>query len=148
MKKEIRILLIVVLVFMLIGVRVIIEPCFYDPLITYFKNDYLHKSIPSLHISKYLFNIFLRYFLNTILSLIIIYLVFKNLKSLIFSVKFYLVAFLILTFTLFLVLKFNFTENYIFLFYVRRFLIHPLFLFILLPAFYYEHIKNKKKPFK
>jgi exosortase F-associated protein len=144
MKKEIRIFLIVLFCIMLIAIRAFVEPFFYDPLILYFKNDYLHKAIPKVNTSQYFVHIFLRYFLNTSLSLAIIYLIFNNLKTLLFSLKFYIIAFIILNFLLFIMLKFSIFDSYIFIFYVRRFLIHPLFLLILIPAFYYQKIIAKE----
>jgi exosortase F-associated protein len=144
MKKEIRIFLIVLFCIMLIAIRAFVEPFFYDPLILYFKNDYLHKAIPKVNTSQYFVHIFLRYFLNTSLSLAIIYLIFNNLKTLLFSLKFYIIAFIFLNFLLFIMLKFSIFDSYIFIFYVRRFLIHPLFLLILIPAFYYQKIIAKE----
>jgi exosortase F-associated protein len=144
MKKEIRIFLIVLFCIMLIAIRAFVEPFFYDPLILYFKNDYLHKAIPKVNTSQYFVHIFLRYFLNTSLSLAIIYLIFNNLKTLLFSLKFFIIAFIILNFLLFIMLKFSIFDSYIFIFYVRRFLIHPLFLLILIPAFYYQKIIAKE----
>jgi exosortase F-associated protein len=47
----------------------------------------------------------------------------------------------------FSVLYFNLNaQNVMGLFYVRRFLIHPLFILILLPAFYYYRLKKRENP--
>ncbi len=144
MRKSVRILLIVVLLFLLISIRAFLQPYFYDPLLYYFKGDYLNASIPELNFGTYFLNIFYRYTLNTIISLAIIYLVFNDVKVLYFSVKFYFLAFLALGLMLFILLKFNVTQNYMLIFYIRRFLIQPLFVFILLPAFYYQKLKSPK----
>lgn len=144
MRKSVRILLIVVLFMMLILIRAVVQPYFYDPLLDYFKHDYLNASVPKLDFGAYFLNIFYRYFLNTIISLAIIYLVFYDVKSLYFSIKFYVLAFAVLSLMLFVLLKFNITQNYLLTFYVRRFLIQPLFVFILLPAFYYQKLRSPK----
>ena len=144
MRKSVRIGLIVVLFLMLILVRALVQPYFYDPLLDYFKHDYLNASIPELNFGAYFLNIYYRYFLNTVISLAIIYLVFDDKKALYFSVKFYVLAFAVLSLMLFILLKFNVTQNYLLTFYVRRFLIQPLFVFILLPAFYYQRLKSGK----
>ncbi len=144
MRKSVRILLIVVLLFMLISIRAFLQPYFYDPLLDYFKHDYLNASIPELNFGAYFLNIFYRYTLNSIISLAIIYLVFNDVKVLYFSVKFYILAFLALSLILFILLKFNVTQNYMLIFYIRRFLIQPLFVFILLLAFYYQKLKSPK----
>ncbi|WP_457618773.1 exosortase F system-associated membrane protein [Lutibacter sp.] len=140
MKRKIQILLIVLLFLLLIAVRVFIQPYFYDPLIDYFKNDYLHTVVPSLNFSKFFLHVFYRYTLNTIISLAIIYLFFNTLKTVFFSVKFYIITFVIFSLLLFMFLKLDF--DYKLIFYTRRFLIQPLFLFLLLPAFYYQQLKK------
>ncbi len=140
MKRKFQILLIVLLFTLLIAVRVFVQPYFYDPLIEYFKNDYLHTEIPNLDFSKFFLNVFYRYTLNTIISLVIIYLFFNNLKIVFFSIKFYIIAFVIFSLSLFVFLKLDF--DYKLVFYTRRFLIQPLFVFLLLPAFYYQQLKK------
>lgn len=144
MRKSVRILLIVVLLFMLISIRAFLQPYFYDPLLDYFKGNFLYTSIPDLNFGTYFLNIFYRYALNSIISLAIIYLVFNDVKVLYFSAKFYILAFLALSLMLFILLKFNVTQNYMLIFYIRRFLIQPLFVFILLPAFYYQKLLSAK----
>jgi len=129
---------------MLILIRAVVQPYFYDPLLDYFKHDYLNASIPELNFGAYFLNIFYRYSLNTVISLVIIYLVFYDIKALYFSIKFYVLVFVVLSLMLFILLKFNDTQNYLLTFYVRRFLIQPLFVFILLPAFYYQRLKSGK----
>ena len=141
MKKIVRITFIVVLFLILIAVRAIVQPYFYDPLIEYFEGDYLHTSIPEINLGAFFLNVFYRYTLNTIISLAIIYVVFNNLKVIKFSIKFYIIAFILLGIVLFILLKFDLNLGYRLTFYVRRFLIHPLFLLILLPAFYYQKLK-------
>ncbi len=144
MKMAFRIGLVLVLILTLIGVRAFLEPLFYDPLITYFKNDSLTKPIPDLNFSNYFFNIFLRYTLNSLISIAIIYVIFQNIKTLIFTIKFYIFSFFIFFFLLFIFLYFENISNNLILFYLRRFLIQPLFLFILLPAFYYQKLQNTR----
>jgi len=130
-----------VLFLMLILIRAVVQPYFYDPLLDYFKHDYLYTTIPELNFGAYFLNIFYRYALNTLISLAIIYLAFNDVKALYFSVKFYILVFVVLGLMLFILLKFNVSQNYLLTFYVRRFLIQPLFVFILLPAFYYQKRK-------
>ncbi len=144
MNKKTRILLIGILFLMLIGVRIIGQNYFYDPLIKYFKNDYLYTGIPDLEIMKFWAFLALRYLMNTGISLLIIYLSFYNMKTLNFSVKFYVIAFVIFGLLLWVLLNFDLNLGYRLTFYIRRFLIHPLFLLILLPAFYYQKLKMRK----
>lgn len=138
MKKQVRILLIIFLFLLLILVRAFRANLFYDPFIHYFEHDYLHLPIPEYDTLKLFFNIFLRYTINTIISLAIIYLAFQKKGLVRFSVKFYIAAFIGLSITYYILLKIGFQNGYLFGFYVRRFLIHPVFVLVLLPAFYYQ----------
>lgn len=138
MKKEIRIGLIVALFFLLILVRSFASTVFYDPFIDFFKNDYLKSTFPEFITSKLLVSLFFRYILNTLISLAIIYLFFQKKQLVLFSVKFYTITFVVLSIAYFILLKTEFSSGYLLAFYVRRMLIHPIFLLILLPAFYYQ----------
>lgn len=138
MDKKYRIILIVLLFFVLVMIRAYASKLFYDPFIVYFKNDYLYEPIPVFSGSKLLIDLFFRYTLNSIISLLIIYVAFQNRDFVIFSIKFYAIAFVVLTITFFIILRGELEHGYLFAFYVRRFIIHPLFVLILLPAFYYK----------
>lgn len=143
MNKIVRIILVCLLFGLLIAIRGYVAPYFYDPLNHYFNRDYLTTSVPSLEFGRYFFNLFLRYSLNTIVSLVIIYLLFMDKSLLKFAVKFYVIAFIFLGVFLFVILKYFNSEGYMLLFYVRRFLIHPLFVVVLIPAFYYQKLQTK-----
>ena len=140
LKKPYRIILIGILFLLLIMVRAFELQLFYDPFIVYFKNAYLHEPIPVFSGSKLLISLIFRYALNTIISLAIIYLAFQNTSFVKFSIKFYAIAFILLSITFFIILKGELQHGYLFAFYIRRFLIHPLFVLLLLPAFYYKHL--------
>lgn len=141
MSKTTKIVFIGLLFLMLIAVRAFVQPYFYDPLIEYFKGNYLYNTFPEINLGYLFLNIFYRFLLNTIISLTIIYVVYSDLKVLRFSVKFYAIAFVLLCLFLFLLLN-DHHQGYRLVFYVRRFLIHPIFLLILLPAFYYQKLKD------
>jgi len=138
MDKKYRIIIILLLFFVLVLVRAFELQLFYDPFIKYFKNDYLYDPIPVFSGSKLLVSLVFRYGLNAMISLVIIYIAFQNRNFVLFSVKFYLLAFVILSITFFIILKGELAHGYLFAFYIRRFLIHPLFVLLLLPAFYYK----------
>ena len=144
MDKRVRILIIIVLFFALVLVRAFQNQLFYDPFIAYFKNGYLSESIPVFSGSKLLIHLIFRYSLNTMISLAIIYVAFQNIDFLSFSIKFYVLAFVVLSITFFIILKGELANGYLFAFYVRRFLIHPLFVLLLLPAFYYKQLTVKE----
>ena len=133
------------LVLLLAAIRFFEQQLFYDPLIIFFKSDYLLGIIPPMDMAKLMLNLTLRYCLNSAISLAIIYYSFKDFNILKFSALMYAVLYILATaIFIFLVLNIE-REHYLALFYVRRFLIHPLFLLILLPAFHYYRLKNYKK---
>ena len=138
MKKRVRIPITGGLFLLLILVRAFETELFYDPFIEYFKDDYLHKPIPDYNGFILSLNILFRYLINAIISLAIIYFTFQKKGLVKFSVKFYVAAFIVLGFFYFILLKSEMLNGYLFAFYVRRFLIHPVFVLILLPAFYYQ----------
>lgn len=138
MRKRTRIVIIVGLFLLLILVRAIGADIFYDPFIEYFKDDYLNKPIPDYNGFKLSLNIFFRYTINTVISLVIIYVAFQKKGLVRFSIKFYIASFVVMGFLYFILLQFEMVNGHLFTFYVRRFLIHPVFVLILLPAFYYQ----------
>jgi len=138
MNKWLRLVVIGTLILLLILVRAFGENLFYDPFISYFNHDYLYKSIPVFGTFKLFFHLFLRYLLNTLISLGIIYVAFQNKRLIKFSIKFYTVAFIVLALAYYLLLRSGMNNGYLFTFYIRRFLIHPVFVLILFPAFYYQ----------
>lgn len=144
LQKGYRILIIALLFVLLILVRAFANELFYDPFIVYFINDYLHEPIPGFSGWNLLFDLFFRYTLNTLISLNIIYVAFQNRNFVFFSIKFYIIAFIILILTFFIILRGELTNGYLFAFYVRRFIIHPLFVLLLLPAFYYKQLTSKE----
>ncbi|MDX1761745.1 MAG: exosortase F system-associated protein [Christiangramia sp.] len=139
-----RALQIGILILLLAAVRFFEQELFYDPLIQFFKSDYLLGIIPPMDMAKLMMNLTLRYTLNTLISLAIIYVSFRDLNILKFSALLYAILYVAATAVfIFLVLNIE-REHYLALFYVRRFLIHPLFLLILLPAFYYYKLRGFK----
>jgi len=138
MNKYLKIVLLSLLLALLILVRAFQTKLFYDPLIVYFKNDYLYTNIQDIDEFKLLVNMSFRYVINSILSLSLIWVLFENKEYLIFASYFLLIASIILFVVFGVLLKDNFKSGYLLTFYVRRFIIHPLFLLILLPAFYYQ----------
>ena len=144
MDKRVRILIIIVLFFALVLVRAFQNQLFYDPCISFCNYEWRDGSLPAFSGSKLLIHLIFRYSLNTMISLGIIYVAFQNKDFLSFSIKFYVLAFVVLSITFFIILKGELANGYLFAFYIRRFLIHPLFVLLLLPAFYYKQLTVKE----
>jgi len=146
MNRWVRLGIIGILIVLLMLVRAYGTKLFYDPFIAYFRHDYLNDTIPGFNTIKLFFNLFLRYSMNAIISLAIIYVAFQKRQLVIFSIKFYLIAFIVLSIVYYLLLRTGMANGYLFTFYVRRFLTHPIFILVLLPAFYYQQrILSKNK---
>lgn len=111
---------------------------FYDPFLDYFQRDYLDKPFPSFESFKLFWSMFFRYFVNSLFSIIVFYSLFKDKSIIKFTTVLYSLLFVVLISSFFfVVLVLN--ENYNFLlFYLRRFLIQPLFLVLFIPAFYFQ----------
>jgi len=142
MRNPISILLILVLFVFLVLIRVYENELFYDPYLSFFKNDYLHIDSPRREIFKLTMYTTLRYILNSVMSIGIIYLFFKDKSIVKFSTAVFGIAYVILI-ALFLYFVINpRQEDYYLFFNFRRFLIQPVLLLLLLPAFYYYKLKQ------
>lgn len=126
----------------LILVRSFEDELFYDPFLSFFKMDYQNKLLPHLNCYLLFGNLLLRYGINTFFSLIIIRLLFDERKLMVFSGYLFLFLFVILIIVFFGLLHFSKEPDYLILFYIRRFLIQPLFLVLFIPAFYYQQISR------
>lgn len=126
------------MVLLLILVRAFEDTLFYDPYLAYFKMDYTNLPLPETNGLQLFLGLFFRYALNTIISLVIIYISFKDVDITKFASVLYLFFFVILIVAFFLVQAYYGEANKMILFYIRRFLIQPLFLLLFLPAFYYQ----------
>jgi exosortase F-associated protein len=76
-----------------------------------------------------------------LLSLAILWLVFKKKSVLKVATVLYAGLFIFVFIAFVILLDTSDNGNYLLLFYIRRFLIQPIFLLILLPAFYFQHKK-------
>ncbi|TMM30038.1 exosortase F system-associated protein [Polaribacter aestuariivivens] len=143
MNKYIKIILTIILVLLLFVIRAFSEELFYDPLIEYFKNDYLYSKIPKIDVWHLMIDMLFRYILNSLVSLGIIWVLFERKDYLKFTGFFLMAAFTVLIIAFVLLLRNQFENGYLLPFYIRRFIIHPLFLLLLLPAFYYQKLSNR-----
>ncbi|WP_345142447.1 exosortase F system-associated membrane protein [Flavobacterium ginsengiterrae] len=140
-KKAIFISVIIVFCFGLI--RAFEKTLFYDPFLVYFESTFKEQPLPNVDLFKLFYNLLFRFALNTFLSLLLIYVLFKDRGVLNFSIFLYS-FFGILLFAMFFIVLFYFPENTWLLFYVRRFIIQPIFVLLFIPAFYYQ-FQNLKK---
>jgi exosortase F-associated protein len=138
MDKVITFVSVFIMTVLLVLIRVFEQDLFYDPFLSFFKNDYLYIDSPRREVFKLTSFTSLRFLLNTILSLGILYALFKDKNIIKFSTLIYGVSYVILI-SIFLYFVINpRKEDYYLFFNIRRFLIQPLLLLLLIPAFYYH----------
>ncbi len=142
MNNKTKYILLFVLFGLLVLIRVFENELFYDPYLTFFQNDYLYIDNPRREIFKLTVFTALRYVLNTVISLAILYVVFKDKSMIKFSVLIYGLSFIILILIYLYFVVNPKQEQYYLFFNMRRFLIQPIILLVLLPAFYYYKLKH------
>ena len=137
-RHKVRIAFAMLFVVMLAFIRAFEDTLFYDPFLNYFKIDYYNLPLPEINPLEFFLGLVFRYLLNTILSLGIIYSIYRDFNSLKFASILYLIFFIILVCSFFIVLSYFGETNKMTLFYIRRFIIQPIFLLLFIPAFYYQ----------
>lgn len=140
-KREILILIIGAI--LLATIRFFQEELFYDPFINFFKYDSAKKQLPEYNAMKLFFSLFFRYFLNSVITVGVLYGIFKDFALVKLSSGLLILFFLILIVLFFISL--NYIDDNMILFYIRRFLIQPLFLLLFLPAFYFQKLTSSKE---
>lgn len=142
MSKSTKFILLFILFALLAMIRYFENELFYDPYLSFFENDYLYLDNPRREVFKLTVFTTLRYVLNSVISLGILFVIFKDRNIIKFSTFIYGIAYLILL-ALFLYFVLNpRKEDYYLFFNIRRFLIQPLILLLLLPAFYYNKLRQ------
>lgn len=139
-----EVVFVILAVFGLIAVRFLAPVVFYDPLIAFFhQSDYQIKSLPPIHFDSLFFSLLLRFLLNSVLTLVIIKGIFKRDELIRLTAIILSVLFVLFTPVLFYLVWNSSPENYQFIFYIRRILIHPILALILIPAYLYHQKKSK-----
>lgn len=142
-KTYVKHIIAITAVLLLIVVRLFEKQFFDDGLIVFFQHDYLTQNLPALSIGRTLLTDSIRFWLNALLSIVILYVYFKQQGLLKFLIIFYATGFAVSIILMYFALQNYHAGHYVFLFYTRRFLIQPLLLFILLPALLYQQYQKK-----
>jgi exosortase F-associated protein len=144
--SKIKIIQIVFLIGLFGLIRAFENQLFYDPFLNYFKTEN-PANYPKFDWLALLWSLFFRYALNALISLGLLYILFNDIDLVRFSGFLFAVFFVILL-VLFSVVLFYFDESQkMILFYVRRFLIQPIFILLFIPGFYFQKVtifENKK----
>ncbi len=139
--KLFRNVTIVLLLFLIILIRAFENQIFNDPLLEFFKKDFSSLSLPEVSNFSYFLVLFFRYFINSALSIGMIYFVFNEIELVKLSLVLYVLFFVILMFCFFTVANISYDNQKWHLFYIRRFIIQPIFLLLFVAGFYYQKRK-------
>jgi exosortase F-associated protein len=138
LQNKMKIFWIVLLIALFAVIRLFENQLFYDPFLDFFKSEFQLLRLPTFDGFRLFLSLFLRYLLNSIVSLAIIYVAFKEVELVKFSALLYGIFFVILTIVFFSIIHFYGNTNNLLLFNIRRFLIQPIFVLLFVPAFYYQ----------
>jgi exosortase F-associated protein len=142
LKNKAKVGLGLILIGLLIAIRAFEDQLFYDPFLNYFKDNYTNLPFPVINPIKLFLSLGFRYYLNSMVSLALLYLLFKDTKIIKFTIFLYVLFGSVLLISFFFIYLKLGEESKMTLFYVRRFIIQPIFIMLFIPAFYYQ---NKMK---
>ena len=140
LQNKIRFFVGLCLVLGLVSIRAFENELFYDPFLSYFKRDFQELPFPDYDSFRLIVGLFYRYALNSALSLGLLFLIFQQIQLIKFTVVLYFFFFIVLILLFFTLVKYYGTQGSWMLFYVRRFLIQPIFGLLFIPAFYYQKL--------
>ena len=130
-------------IFGLIAVRIVETQLFYDPFQEYFHLANKNAPFPNFDWIPLILNYLFRFGINLFLSATIVHLIFKNKQWTLQAIVLMLIVFVI-TFPLYLYCIYTeFEVGYLFSFYMRRFVIQPIILLLIIPLFYYRKQTQK-----
>ncbi|WP_162072400.1 exosortase F system-associated membrane protein [Chryseobacterium fistulae] len=122
----------------LMSVRIFEDTIFYDPFLNYFHEANKNISFPDYTWGKLIMSHLFRFILNLFFSCLIIYCLFRN-KEWTIQGGILLIIIFGITFPIYLYCIYDrFELGYLFSFYMRRFVIQPLILLLIVPMFYYR----------
>lgn len=142
MNKVTKYIGLIILFLGLVLIRAFEDVLFYDPYLTFFENDFLYIDSPRREVAKLVLYTSFRFLLNTLLSLGILFLIFKDKSIIKFSILIFSLAYILLLIPFLYFVIHPKQEDYYLFFNIRRFLIQPIGLILLLPAFYYYKLNR------
>lgn len=138
MNKWISKLLVITGILGLVGVRFLEDQLFYDPFLSYFKQTHKAGDFPDFSWLPLVMGYLFRFILNLIFSLVVVQFLFQNRQWTIQAALLMILVFLV-TFPIYLYCIYTeFSWGSLFSFYMRRFVIQPLALLLIIPIFYYR----------
>ncbi len=133
-----------IFIVLMVCVRIFEVELFHDPLYYYFHSNFQLYDLPNLSNWKIVAGTSLRYLFNMVLSLWIIWFLYKKKSFIDAALWVYLFAYVVLMITFLFLLEANSDFMKMALFYVRRFLTQPILLLVLVAGFYFLKAKESK----
>ncbi|MFW0738376.1 exosortase F system-associated membrane protein [Flavobacterium sp. T12S277] len=143
LEHKFKLIIAIAIVLCFAVIRAFENQLFYDPFLRYFDGNFKNLPFPEVETFALFWNLLLRYVLNAILSLVLIYTLFQDRDMFQFSLFLY-AFFAVLLLVMFFVILECFPQWNWLLFYVRRFIIQPIFVLLFISAFYYQQQNLKK----
>ena len=122
----------------LIGVRALEDTIFYDPFLNYFHEANKNIPFPDFEWGRLIVGHLFRFILNLFFSCVIIHFIFKNKEWTAQGALLMIIIFAITLPIYLYCISDRFEIGYLFSFYMRRFVIQPLILLLIIPLFYYR----------
>ena len=143
--KILNILLVVAGLCGLVSVRIFEDTLFYDPFLNYFHEANQNIDVPAFEWGRLIGGHLFRFALNLLFSCMIIYGLLKSKEWTIQGAVMMIIVFAI-AFPIYLYcINDHFSIGYLFSFYMRRFVIQPLIILLIVPMFYYRRQMMGKK---
>lgn len=137
MNKPLRYIFIIIIGLLLMAVRYFETHLFYDPLLFFFKSNFAQLPLPDIELPRFYSHLTFRFLINTALSLAMLWFLFLKWEIVKIAALIYTVFFVLFMLAMVYVINISEVGNHQLLFYIRRFLIQPLLLLLLIPAFYF-----------
>lgn len=128
----------------LIMVRGLETKLFYDPFLEYFHGNFKYQRFPYFEWLPLVFGYVFRGILNIVFSVGIIYALFRDTEKVKQGIVLMSICFVIIfPFYLWSIAN-EFKNGYLIAFYLRRFVIQPVILLLIIPIFYYQKILSER----
>jgi exosortase F-associated protein len=79
------------LIMLLVLIRAFEKTLFYDPFLEYFKSEYSQLVFPKINIIKLFFSLGMRFYLNSVISSLLLYVLFKDRQMVKFTALLYMI---------------------------------------------------------
>nr|WP_018675125.1 exosortase F system-associated protein [Riemerella columbina] len=139
MSKGLRIVFVLLSIAGLISIRVFEGVLFYDPFLAYFKQSEFLETFPSFNWGLLVLNYGFRFLLNVFCSAVVVYALFLRRDWVLQTAILMTIVFLVALALYLYCIATEFSWGDLFAFYMRRFVIQPVILLLIIPMFYYRY---------